>query len=414
MLISAVLGFGCPGRLTGQITGPKWAAVGGTIYVSPTADPIKNGVVLVEDGKISTVGSKGSVRVPANFQILDCSGSTIVAGFWNSHVHFFERKWADAAGIPALELTRQLEDMFTRYGFTSVFDLGSSWDNTQAIRKRVVSGEVAGPRIRSTGEVLIAPGAMPPPSILGILGDLPLKNLEVTTAADVEQAAKMQLARGVDGIKLHLQPPPAPKPPFPRDGFEAAVRLAHSANKPVFVHPASAADVLAAMRAGVDVIAHTTPQSGPWDARITEAIRDRSVALTPTLTLWRSSLRHDRISARDGLTRIADGQLRAWAAAGGTVLFGTDIGAIDYDPSEEYALMHEAGLSFRQILASLTTAPAERFGDAGRLGRIAVGLTADLVVLRGDPSRDIAALSAVAYTIKDGKLIYGSPALKNP
>jgi hypothetical protein len=59
--------------------------------------------------------------------VLDCSGLTITAGFWNSHVHFFERKWANAATIPAPELTRQLQEMLTRYGFTSVFDLGSMW-----------------------------------------------------------------------------------------------------------------------------------------------------------------------------------------------------------------------------------------------------------------------------------------------
>jgi imidazolonepropionase-like amidohydrolase len=216
------------------------ALVGGTIYVTPTAEPIRNGVVLVQDGKISAVGSKASLRVPQTFQPLDCSRQTITAGFWNSHVHFFERKWANAAAIPAPELTRQLQDMFTRYGFTSVFDTGSPWENTLRIRKRIESGEVLGPRIRSTGEVLIAPGAMPADNILGILGDMPVRNLEVTSAAEAEQASKKLLEMGVDGIKVHLQPPPPPNPPFPRDGIEAAVRPAHEMKKPVFVHPNSA------------------------------------------------------------------------------------------------------------------------------------------------------------------------------
>lgn len=380
--------------------------IGGTVYPSPTADPIRDGVVLIEGGKISAVGTRASVRIPTAFQMLDCSGDTIVAGFWNSHVHFFERKWADAGGIPAVELSRQLQDTFTRFGFTSVFDLGSPWENTQTIRKRVVAGEVSGPRIRSTGEVLIAPGAMPARSVLSILGDMPLMNLEVANVADVEAAAKTQLAKGTDGIKLHLQPPPSPKPPFPPDGIQLAVRLAHELNKPVFVHPNSTTDVIAAIRAGVDVIAHTTPQSGPWEASVTAGIRGRKVALTPTLTLWKSSMRHDRISTQDHLTDVAVGQLRAWVAARGAVLFGTDLGATDYDPSEEYELMKRAGLSFREILASLTTEPATRFADAASLGRIAAGLTADLVVLRGDPSRDISAFAAVAYTVQDGKLVY--------
>jgi imidazolonepropionase-like amidohydrolase len=68
--------------------------------------------------------------------------------------------------------------------------------------------------------------------------------------------------------------------------------------------------------------------------------------------------------------------------------------------------MAEAGMSFRQILASLTTAPAERFGESQEVGRVAVGLRADLAVLKDDPSRNIRALAAVQYTLRAGKVIY--------
>ncbi len=164
--------------------------------------------------------------------------------------------------------------------------------------------------------------------------------------------------------------------------------------------------MLAAIRGGADVIAHTTPQSGPWDETILAAMKERRVALIPTLTIFKYYMRHDRISAEEQIANAEIGQLRAWLASGGTVLFGTDIGAIDYDPSEEYALMAEAGMSFRQILASLTTAPAERFGESKQVGRIAAGLQADLVILKDDPSRNLRALTAVQYTLRAGKVIY--------
>ena len=83
-----------------------------------------------------------------------------------------------------------------------------------------------------------------------------------------------------------------------------------------------------------------------------------------------------------------------------------DLGAVDPDPAEEYQLMTQAGMDFRHILASLTTAPAERFGRSKELGRVAVGLKADLVVLKGDPSRNLQALTDVQYTLRDGKIIY--------
>ncbi len=382
------------------------ALVGGTIYTSPTEDPIRDGVVLIRQGKIAAVGKRRSLNIPRGVEVLDCSGMTVTAGFWNSHAHFFERKWANAATIPAPELGRQLQDMLTRYGFTNVFDLSSMWENTRRLRDRIESGEAPGPRIRSTGEALVAPGAVPPDTVIRILGYMTSPSPEITDAAQATAASRKLLDAGVDGIKVHLQPPPPPGPPFPESAIQAAVNEAHRAGKPVFVHPNSNADLLAALQAGVDVIAHTTPRSGAWDASILTAMKERRVALIPTLTVWKYLLRHERISAQELSVNAAKEQLRAWVASGGTVLFGNDLGAVDYDPSEEYILMAEAGMSFRQILASLTTAPAERFGESQRLGRIAPGFTADLVVLGEDPSRNVRAFAAVRYTIRDGKLIY--------
>jgi len=372
------------------------ALVGGTIDVSPTEEPIRDGVVLIEG---ETIAAVGRIVVPRAAETLDCSGLTITAGFWNSHVHFFERKWANAATIPAPELSRQLQDMLTRYGFTSVFDIGSMWENTRRIRDRIESGEVQGPRIRSTGEGLIPPGAAPSEQVLHMMGVMKTPLPEIGDAAQAAAASKKLLDEGVDAIKLFASSPTAAS--LPESAIQAAVSEAHRLGKPVFAHPNTGADVLAAVRGGVDVIAHTTPRSGPWDQTILAAMKERRVALTPTLTLWKSYLRHDRISTQEQIASTAIGQLRAWLASGGTVLFGTDLGAVDYDPSDEYALMAEAGMSFRQILASLTTAPAERFAESERLGRIAAGFDADLVVLK-----DIRTLAAVQYTIRAGKIIY--------
>jgi imidazolonepropionase-like amidohydrolase len=227
---------------------------------------------------------------------------------------------------------------------------------------------------------------------------------EITDAAQATAVSRKLLDQGVDGIKLFASSPSMAS--LPEGAIEAAVSEAHRLKKPVFVHPNSGADVLAAVRAGVDVIAHTTPRSGPWDETVLTAMKERRAALTPTLTLWKYFTRHDRISVQAQMTNTSIGQLRAWIASGGTVLFGTDVGAVDYDPSEEYALMAEAGMSFREILASLTTAPAERFGESKEPGRIAAGFPADVVVLKDDPSKDIRALAAVQYTLRAGKIIY--------
>ena len=382
---------------------------GGTIYASPTEGPIKDGVVVIRDGKIAAVGPRASVRVPEGVPTLDCSGLTIVAGFWNSHVHFFERKWGDAANLPAPELAGQLQAMLTRYGFTTVFDTGSPWENTRRIRDRIESGELPGPRIRSTGEALLGKGWLPPAPILRALGYMQFPTPEVENAAGALAAAKRILESGTDGLKVFAAAPSPPFAPLPDGAIRAAVEEAHRRNKLVFVHPSSRDGLLAAVEGGVDVIAHTTPDSASWDEPLLAAMRRAKVVVVPTLKIFKYQLRHDRASLGESRARTGVAQLRAWLASGGVVLFGTDVGGMDdYDTSEEYELMAEAGMTFRQILASLTTAPAEKFGDSGRLGRIAPGHVADLVVLSGDPSQDVRAFAVVRYTIRDGKLIHST------
>src|SRR5215470_723649 len=105
------------GQDRSSTTGRSWALVGATVYVSPTEPPIKNGVILIRAGTIESVGRSGSVQLPADAEKLDCSGLTITAGFWNSHVHFVQRKWANVQAIPPAELSGQMADMITRWGF---------------------------------------------------------------------------------------------------------------------------------------------------------------------------------------------------------------------------------------------------------------------------------------------------------
>jgi imidazolonepropionase-like amidohydrolase len=103
----------------------------------------------------------------------------------------------------------------------------------------------------------------------------------------------------------------------------------------------------------------------------------------------------------------ASQQLKTYSDAGGQILFGTDVGYTEYfDTSEEFKLMAQAGLNWRQILASLTSSPASRFKNGKQSGMISTGAEADLVVLNGDPADDVMAFSKVRYTIRDGSVVY--------
>jgi len=136
------------------------------------------------------------------------------------------------------------------------------------------------------------------------------------------------------------------------------------------------------------------------------------MGMVPTLKLWPYEMRKFGLPAEQEQRLLAAGQaqLRAFTEVGGQVLFGTDVGYMtDYDTTDEYVYMQQAGLTYAQILAALTTAPAARFGMGSRTGRLAPGLDADVTVVDGDPARDVRALAQVRYTLRGGRLIFDRP-----
>ena len=133
-------------------------------------------------------------------------------------------------------------------------------------------------------------------------------------------------------------------------------------------------------------------------------MRDHKMALIPTMTLFEVEARKygERADDLKHVIAMITAELKNYAAAGGQILFGTDVGYTDaFDTTEEYRLMSDA-LSWRDILRALTTAPAERFGFSTRKGRIAKGMDADLVLLDADPAQDPTAFARVRDTIRAG------------
>jgi imidazolonepropionase-like amidohydrolase len=133
------------------------------------------------------------------------------------------------------------------------------------------------------------------------------------------------------------------------------------------------------------------------------------MALIPTLKLWKYELQKGGVVdwANNAFMLTAQQQLHDFSKAGGTVLFGTDVGYVpDYSTGDEYTLLAGSGLDYRNILAALTTTPAQRFGLGARTGRIAVGMDADIVVLGADPALDIRSFDKVVYTFCQGRIIY--------
>lgn len=385
------------------------------LYVSPDAAPIDAAAVLIVEGKIAAAGAAKDIATGGALHLSACDGGTLVAGFQNSHVHFTEAKFADAPAKPAAELSAAMTDMLNRYGFTTVIDTTSNLANTVVLRERIERGEVAGPRILTAGFALYPKDGIPiylrdlPPDLLAMLSQ----------PASVEEAlADLQanMDGGADATKLFLMTPQGGgRFAFMQpDVALAAADETHRRGLPVLAHPTDIEGINLAIEAGVDVLVHTTIGDGEtvWDAPLIEQMRARDMAVVPTLMLFPYELKRAELPPRivDLATADAVEQVRAYARAGGQILFGTDVGYMaDYDPTEEYRLLARA-LSPMEILASLTTAPAARWKEGSRRGRVAEGLDADLVVLEADPAADAANFAKVRCTIRAGKLTYGPPA----
>lgn len=381
------------------------ALVGAKIYPSPTANPINNGVVLIKNGRIAAVGARGKVKIPRGAKLLDCTNLTLVAGFWNGHVHFSEPDWQEAARIPAAQIAQPLRDRLTRYGFTNVFDTGSLLENTLIIRRRVESGEVEGPKILTAGEPLAPRDGTP-------FYVRPLKLPEVESSEQARALVREKIKNGADAIKIFsgsLVSEDGQVRVMPLELVKAVTTEAHRLGKPVLAHPQNMEGLKAAVDGGVDVLLHTAPESGKWNETLLAEMKRKNVALIATLKLWKFvGLGLGRpAEAVERFQGAGIAQLRAYTSVGGQIIFGTDAGFMtDYDPTEEYLAMARAGMTFRQILQALTTAPAERFAMSKRTGRVAPGMDADIVVLAADPAQDVKAFANVKYTLRQGKIIY--------
>jgi imidazolonepropionase-like amidohydrolase len=375
------------------------AIVGARVQTAPDSQPILTGTVIVADGRIRAVGAADTVSIPSGAVEIDGRGLIALAGFQNSHVHFTEEHWADAASKPADVLEQQLERMLTSYGFTTVVDTASFPENTTSLRRRIESGEIAGPRILTAGLALYPPDGVPfyvreamPEEVLALLP-------QPGTAEAAREVVRDNREKGADVVKLFTGSwvERGKVLPMTEEVARGAADEARAKGMVVFSHPSNVAGLEVALEAGVDVLAHAVDDTRGFTPEHQARLLRQNVAIVPTLMLFGESR---------FLWEIGD-FVRDHAREGGQILFGTDVGYLtEYDPRREYELLAAMGMSWREIVASLTTAPAARFGESDRRGRIAPGMDADIVLIGSDPAAGVAAFADVRYTVRGGKVIY--------
>jgi imidazolonepropionase-like amidohydrolase len=239
-----------------------------------------------------------------------------------------------------------------------------------------------GPLIRAAGAMITAPGGYPTADRWAPPGT----GMQIRGAEEATSAVEGLADRGAAAIKVSLN---AEAGPTPTDGELAAiVQAARERGLPVTAHVQGAGQAERALGAGVNEFAHC-----PWSERLSESVLEaaaKAVRIVSTLDIWSFG------NVTPELRRAADNMAR-FRAAGGTVVYGTDLGngAIPpgIDVREVLLLRETVGMTADEILEALVAGPLESGGPA------------DLIALARDPREDLTALGDLKLVIRAGRVV---------
>lgn len=376
----------------------------------------EDGAVLVEDGRIASVGP--AADLPAGAEITDLGDATLLPGLVDAHVHLVWSASAEPHGLveresPALTALRSSANaaLHLRAGVTTVRDVGATGGLSVDVARAVELGVLPGPRVIAAGRAIAMTGGHG--WFLGREADGP---------DAVRRAAREEMKSGATCIKLmasggvygHAEEPGSPQ--LTVEEMSAAVEEAHKAGRKVAAHAYSVAAIENALEAGVDSIEH----GSFLDRQTAERMRDSQTFLVPTMSVYAAmDAKGPELGTpgyvRRKTTEVLEASREAFRLAldaGVPVAAGTDCGAPGHTHGalhEELRLMVEAGATPKQALRFGTSAAARLLGLDGEVGSLEPGKRADLLAVAGDPLQDVRALEEVLMVLRDGAEVAREP-----
>lgn len=437
---------------------PPRALVGATLVDGTGSAPVTDAVVILRDGKIDCAGPRAACAVPAGIDTVDLRGHWITPGLIDAHVHFSQSGWADArpdsADVrdrhPYEKVVADLRAHPERFGrsllcsgVTAVFDVGGyAWTIPLAERFEPASDV---PRVAAAGPLL---------STLDFWLNLPGEKqfMYLSDAASATSGARYLAAQGADAVKIWFIRAEGRSMPDMSAAVRAAGEEARRLGLPLIVHATNLIEAKEALRAGAKLLVHSV-----WDQSVDQEFLDLARAAgtiyCPTLTVGGGYQRlfqgivgrqapavddpnrcvdpatRARVAETAGVTpkpeeeideelvrsitaryaerdQVAADNLKRVVAAGIPVAMGTDAGnpLTLHGPSvyAEMEAMQAAGLTPLQVLVASTRGGALAMGRDKELGTVEKGKLADLLIVAGDPTADVANLRKVKHVVRGG------------
>ena len=402
--------------------------MGATLENSDGAPPVKDSVILIEDGVITAIGRRGHVHLPKGVTVLDASGKWAIPGLWDMHAHYEQVEWGP---------------IYLAAGITSVRDVGNEFDFIRVVHDQLDRKDdpAIGPHLEFAG-LIDGSG----PKALG--ADL----------ADTPEQALMWVERykaaGARQIKIYSTVKP--------EIVKAIVNDAHVRGMTVTGHIPDGMTAIEGVDDGMDQINHiefvepyfrrllsgpdgkpdytkapVLEVNGPRAKELIASLRAHHTILDPTVALYEivehtkplnqlePGLDHvapqlraaldsppapaDQAALADARWDVVMATLRALHGAGIPIIAGTDQGVPGYSLHRELELYVEAGFTPLEALQSATSEAARAVGAENQSGSLAVGKRGDVLLLDADPLSDIHNTRSVWRTVARGVVYQPAP-----